>query len=131
MRIRDKLRIDSFGLDEVVKDGVPVERPAQNGPYVGRCQVREVPPPSYEPSSYLWGNKQHAAKITCSKCSKEKPANRFAFTQRSKPDPWCLSCRDAHPDEWRERIAAIRRKGTQAYRDRQLAALARRRNRGK
>jgi hypothetical protein len=129
MRIRDRLRIDAYGLDNDPPSTVPVERPAQNGIYYGRCQVREIPPPKYEPTTYLWGNKHPAAEITCHRCKKPKAPKRFPFSQRSKAEPWCLACRDKYPQEWAQRTKAIRMKGTKAYRDRQLAALTRRRSR--
>lgn len=123
-KLRDNRSINAWGLnDEEPKNTVPVERPAQNGVYVGKCQVREVPPARYEPEVIRWGRFQKTDRVyavdqlkTCARCKKEKRKGLFLHNQRSRENGWCKTCQIKHPDEWQIVVRESWKTGTASYR---------------
>lgn len=120
MKLRDSTRITTW-LDEDKPSDVPVERPAQNGRYEGRCTVREVPPPRYEPPVHTWTNRVQVQYKTCVKCGKEKALRAFAYHQRKHPETFCLRCMQTHSAEWKLRVKAAMEASQAAYRFRKNA----------
>lgn len=120
MKLRDSTRITTW-LDEDKPSDVPVERPSKNGYYDGKCVVREVPPPRYEPPVHTWTNRIQVQYKTCVKCQKEKPLRAYAYYQRARENTFCLMCSTKYPGEWRARVRAAMEAGQTAYRFRKNA----------
>lgn len=120
-KLRDTHRITTWLDDDPPPGRIPVEREAQNGPYVGTCKVREVPTPRYDPPVHTWTNRIQVQTKTCVKCQKEKPLRAFAYHQRSRPETFCLKCMQNHSAEWKARVKVAMEQSQAAYRFRKNA----------
>jgi hypothetical protein len=70
--------VDTYAPEPKPEPG-PIERPAQNGPYVGRCKVRVLPPGvgGETDGAFLFGGRMTRQKLAQSrKRQSEKAAER-------------------------------------------------------